>query len=180
MFKETQLLRHRTQTQNGTQRFRMQSSATMSSMKKRATTQTSLDCFLKRVDRIESSKEPEPVPSLSGMSGIAACPPSPIADDPSALPAPTFSPSSSQSLFLPVHLLPTPVCQLFYCVLCAQLCPILWDPMDCRQQGSSVHRIFQAGILEWVAISSSRGSSPPMGQIRVSCISCICRWILHH
>ena len=82
LFKETQLLRHRTQTQNGTQRFRMQSSATMSSMKKRATTQTSLDCFLKRVDRIESSKEPEPVPSLSGMSGIAACPPSPIADDP--------------------------------------------------------------------------------------------------
>ncbi|XP_060154126.1 protein FAM162A isoform X1 [Globicephala melas] len=64
--------------------------------KKRATTQTSLDCFFKRVDRIESSKEPEPVPSMSGMSEIAACPPSPIADDPSALPFPTSSPSSSQ------------------------------------------------------------------------------------
>ena len=40
-----------------------------------------------------SSKEPEPVP---GMSEIATCPPSPIADDPSALPSPTSSPSSSQ------------------------------------------------------------------------------------
>ena len=43
-----------------------------------------------------SSKEPEPVPSTSGMSEIAACPPSPVADDPSALPSPTSSPSSSQ------------------------------------------------------------------------------------
>ena len=63
--------------------------------KKRATTQTSLDQFFKRVDRIESSKEPEPVPSMSGMSEIAACPLSPIADDPSPLPSPTSSPSSS-------------------------------------------------------------------------------------
>ena len=43
--------------------------------------------FFKRVDRIESSKEPEPVPSTSGTSEIAACPPPPIADDPSALPS---------------------------------------------------------------------------------------------
>ena len=46
-------------------------------------------------DRNESSKEPEPKPSMSGMSEIAACPPSPIADDPSAPPSPTSSPSSS-------------------------------------------------------------------------------------
>ena len=64
--------------------------------KKKATTQTSLDHFFKRVDRIESSKEPEPVPSTSGMSETAACPPSPIADDPSGLPSPTSSHSSSQ------------------------------------------------------------------------------------
>ena len=44
--------------------------------KKRATTQTSLDGFFKRVDRTESTKEPEPVPSTSGVSEIAACPPS--------------------------------------------------------------------------------------------------------
>ncbi|KAJ8781183.1 hypothetical protein J1605_011167 [Eschrichtius robustus] len=64
--------------------------------KKRATTQTSLDHFFKRVDRIESSKEPEPVPSTSGVSEIAACFPSPIADNSSALPSPTSSLSSSQ------------------------------------------------------------------------------------
>ena len=64
--------------------------------KNRATTQTSLDQFFKRVDRIESSKEPEPVSSTSGVSETAACPPSPIADNPSALPSPTSSPSSSQ------------------------------------------------------------------------------------
>ena len=63
---------------------------------KTATTQTSLHRFLKRVDRIESSKEPEPVSSTSGVSEIAACPPSPVADDPSVLPSSTSSPSSSQ------------------------------------------------------------------------------------
>ena len=52
--------------------------------------------FLKRVDRIESSKEPEPVSSTSGLSEIAACPPSPGADDPSVLPSSTSSPSSGQ------------------------------------------------------------------------------------
>ena len=43
----------------------------------------------------------------------------------------------------------------------AQSCPILCDPMDCSLPGSSVHGIFQARILEWVAISFSRGSSRP-------------------
>ena len=43
----------------------------------------------------------------------------------------------------------------------AQLCPTLCDPMDCSLLGSSVHRIFQARVLEWVAISVSRGSSRP-------------------
>ena len=36
----------------------------------------------------------------------------------------------------------------------AQSCPTLGDPMDCSLQGSSVHGIFQAGVLEWGAISS--------------------------
>ena len=64
--------------------------------KKRATTQTSQDHFFKKVDRIESSKELEPVSPTSGVSNIAACLASPIADDPSALPSPTSSPSSNQ------------------------------------------------------------------------------------
>ena len=41
----------------------------------------------------------------------------------------------------------------------AQSCPTLCDPMDCSLPGSSVHRIFQARVLEWVASSFSRGSS---------------------
>ena len=40
----------------------------------------------------------------------------------------------------------------------AQWCPILCNPIDCSLPGSSVHGIFQARILEWVAISFSRGS----------------------
>ena len=43
-----------------------------------------------------SSKEPEPVPSMSDVSEISACPPSPIANDASALPSSTSSPLSSQ------------------------------------------------------------------------------------
>ena len=38
-----------------------------------------------------------------------------------------------------------------------QSCPTLCDPMDCSPSGSSVHGIFQARILEWVAMLSSRG-----------------------
>ena len=41
----------------------------------------------------------------------------------------------------------------------AQLCLTLCDPMDSSLPGSTVHGIFQARILEWVAISFSRGSS---------------------
>ena len=41
----------------------------------------------------------------------------------------------------------------------AQSCPTPCDPMDCSLPGSSVHGVFQARILEWVAISFSRRSS---------------------
>ena len=55
--------------------------------------------------------------------------------------------------------------------VCAQLCLILCDPMDCGPPGSPVHGILQARILEWVAISSSRGSSRPRDWARVSHVS---------
>ena len=56
--------------------------------------------------------------------------------------------------------------------MCAQGCPTLCDPMDCSPPGSSVHMISQARIiLEWVAISSSRGSFQPGDQTQVSCIA---------
>ena len=64
------------------------------------------------------------------------------------------------------------------CVCSApQLSPTLCDPMDCSPPGSSVHGILQARILEWVAISSSRGSSWPRDQTHVSGISCTGRQV---
>ena len=44
------------------------------------------------------------------------------------------------------------------------------DPMDCNPPGSSVHGILQARILEWVAISFSRGSSQSRDWVQVSCL----------
>ena len=50
----------------------------------------------------------------------------------------------------------------------AQSCRTLCDPIDCSPSGSSVHGIFQAIILEWIAISFSRRSSQPRARTRVS------------
>ena len=50
----------------------------------------------------------------------------------------------------------------------AQSCLILCNPIDCSLSGSSVHGIFQAKVLEWVAISFSRGSSWPRDRTQVS------------
>ena len=62
----------------------------------------------------------------------------------------------------------------------AQSCPTLCNPMGCISPGPSVHGIFQARILEWVAISSSRGSCQPRDQTRVSYVSSIGRWVPYH
>ena len=56
---------------------------------------------------------------------------------------------------------------------CAQSGLTLCNPMDCSPPGSSVHGIVQARILERVAISSSRRSSPPGDRTHVSCVSCL-------
>ena len=60
-----------------------------------------------------------------------------------------------------------------YC-LAAKLYLTLCNPMDCSLQGSSVHGIYQARILEWVAISFSRGSYQPRD---ITCVSYIGRAI---
>ena len=57
------------------------------------------------------------------------------------------------------------------CILCS-LVPDC-NPVDSSLPGSSVHGIFQARILVWVAISFSRRSSQPRDQTSVSCISCL-------
>ena len=61
----------------------------------------------------------------------------------------------------------------------AQSCPALCNPMDYSPPGSSIHGIFQARILKWVAISSSRRSSQPKDWTHISYVSCIGRWILY-
>ena len=58
-----------------------------------------------------------------------------------------------------------------------QWCPLFCDPMDYNPSGSSVPRVSQARILEWVAISFSRGSSQPKDLTHVSCIG---RQIFYH
>ena len=68
----------------------------------------------------------------------------------------------------------------FLAFVCAQSLSQAWlftTSWDCSPPGSSVLGTLQARILEWVPISSSRGSSRPRDR---TCISCIGRWILYH
>ena len=74
---------------------------------------------------------------------------------------------------------------IFVCVcvcvcLDTQLCPTLCSAMDCSPPGASVHGIFQARILELVAISPSRGSSQSRDWTCASCISSTGRRFLYH
>ena len=55
--------------------------------------------------------------------------------------------------------------------LVAKLCQTLCDPRDCNPPSASVHGIFQARILEWVAISFTREFSPPRDCTWISCIA---------
>ena len=67
-----------------------------------------------------------------------------------------------------VHLKLAQPCKLTTCSCSvAQSCPTLCDPMDCKPPDSSVHRLLQGWILEWIATSSSRGSSD--GQMDIEC-----------
>ena len=64
------------------------------------------------------------------------------------------------------------------CAKLLQSCPTLCDSVDCSLLGSSVHRILQVRILEWIAMPSSRGSSHPRNRTRISYVSCIGRRVL--
>ena len=57
------------------------------------------------------------------------------------------------------------------CSLFAQSCPTLCNPIDCSPPDFPVHRISQAKILEWVAISFSRGSFRSRDHTCISCIA---------
>ena len=54
-----------------------------------------------------------------------------------------------------------------------QSCLTLGNPVDCSLPGSTVHRLLQARILKWVAMPSSRGSSPPKDGTHISYVSCM-------
>ena len=73
-------------------------------------------------------------------------------------------------------------CFVFWVCCCccsvSKLCLTLCDPTDCSRPGSSVHGISQVRILEWVAISFSRGSCRPRDQNCTSSVFCIGRWVL--
>ena len=71
------------------------------------------------------------------------------------------------------HMHTTIIC----CCLVTESWLTLCDPMHCRLPGSSVLRISQARLLEWVAISFSRGSSLPRDGTH---FSCVVRQILYH
>ena len=60
---------------------------------------------------------------------------------------------------------------LVICLLVTQLCPTLCNPIDCSPRGSSVHGIFQARILVWVANPFSRRSFQSRDWTQVSCIA---------
>ena len=77
----------------------------------------------------------------------------------------------------------------YFCSACTHACVhakslqlylTLCDPMDCNLPGSSVRGIIGASMLEWVALPSSRGSSPPRDGTCVSYVSCIDRQVLYH
>ena len=58
--------------------------------------------------------------------------------------------------------------------------PTLHNFMDCSSPSSSVHGNFHTRILEWVAISSTRGPSQSNDRTGISCVSCISSWILYY
>ena len=72
--------------------------------------------------------------------------------------------------------------RLYVCVhaLSLRSCPTLCDPVDGSPPGSSARGILQAGMLEWVAMPSSRGSSRARDQTCVFCVACIAgRFFIH-
>ena len=73
----------------------------------------------------------------------------------------------------------TVVVGYMHACLVTQSCPTLCDPFDCNPACSSLHGIFQARILEWIAIPSSRESSWLRDQTHINLCLLHCRWILH-
>ena len=92
------------------------------------------------------------------------CPPPGDLPNPGIKPTSLMSPPLAGGFFTTSTAWKSPILLLVTCVLCVlvtQSCLTLYDPMDCSPPGFSILGILQARILEWVAISFSRGTSQP-------------------
>ena len=83
----------------------------------------------------------------------------------------SVSPASAGRFFTTSATWEAPIKLLKVKLLVAQSYLTLATLMDCSPPGSSVHGILLARVLEWVPISSSRGSSRPRDQTQISCIA---------
>ena len=82
--------------------------------------------------------------------------------------------------YMKEELTPTVILQtLTYCLVANSYLTILRLPVYCSPPGSSVHGISQARILEWVAISSSRGSFGPRDRTHISCVAVVVQLLSH-
>ena len=80
-------------------------------------------------------------------------------------------PNSMKECYFPMQFMLSIMFHCSCCCLVIKSYPTPCDPMGCSLPGSSVHGILQARILEWDAISFSRGSSWHGDQTSVSCIA---------
>ena len=83
------------------------------------------------------------------------------------------SPSAASGTFTHLHLPQIPFQTQLPLEGCMHVCSVMSDslqPMGCSLPGSPIHEIFQARILEWVAISSSRGFSRSRDRTYTACI----------
>ena len=82
------------------------------------------------------------------------------------------------SLWSPPRALNSVRLSSLHCCLCSvvQSCPTFCNRMDCSPPGSTIHWILQARILEWVVISSSRGSFQLRDRTSISWVSCTTGW----
>ena len=127
-------------------------------------------CLAPKSSSVKWEQPPSPPPqtqSRGNLKGLGSAQPTSCSQD-------LTSYFTALSTHIPVSSGPCFV--RFHSFVLSLLCLTLSNPMDCSPPGPSVHGIFQARILVWVAISSSQ----PRDQTHISCISCKGRQILYH
>ena len=113
-------------------------------------------------------------PTILGGGNISQC--SLVQSEHVAEPGFNLDPLAQTANFIHPHQVDANIISIWLFLLC---CHVQLFVTPCPP-GSSVHGIFQARILKWVAISYFRGSSRPKDRTHVSCIFYISRWILYY